>query len=434
MIASDHINCLRKVFLLGFTSSHIVMHNPFAHAALHGGAVQENGTDSNEPTAMAVHEPAGGEEIALLKYALRAKFGAPPPGFDRAVPGQLDVATLYSAARLNKLVLLLSGPVLDAVPQNDRGPLGAMVERYKARTVAMNARVIADTLSVSTALSSAGIAFVVMKGVCQQKLLYDEYFAKPVGDVDILVGSRDYGRARAVLETRGFAVADGCRSLWWRLFLGEQHMVKAGNPPVTVDLHYRLQQPGSPSPREPSAFIRQHETMEMAGARVPVISRVHRPILSAISIAKALFNREACGGYVLDFYASVRGMAGGEHLALMADAERQGLGNTLLLGFRAASLLFGERFAASEPSRPRVLGATSDGDLTAMILAPWTSGIRWPHRRDVLRELCGRNVIRYAGEAGWAASADLCRRWFERGTSAKPPLPAREQALPGVGA
>ncbi|MGI6852231.1 nucleotidyltransferase family protein [Mesorhizobium sp. 1B3] len=410
------------------------MHNLFAHAALHGGAVQGIGTGSNEPAVTVAHAAEGGEEIGLLKYALRAKFGVLSYGLDPIASSQFDAATFYSAARLNKLVLLLSAPVLNAVPKGERDPLGAMVERYKARTVAMNARAIADTLSVSAALTSAGIAFVVMKGVCQQRLLYGEYFAKPVGDVDILVGSRDYGRARAVLETAGFAVADRCRSLWWRFFLGEQHMVKAGNPPVTVDLHYRLQQPGSPSPREPSAFIRQHETMEMAGARVPVISRMHRPLLSAISIAKALFNREACGGYVLDFYASVRDMADEERLALMMEAERQGLGNTVLLGFRAASLLFGERFAAGEPTGPKVLRATSDDDLAAMVLTPWASAIRWPCRRDVLRELCGRDVARYTVEAGWAATADLCRRWFERGSPAKPRLPTTGQALPGVGA
>lgn len=434
VVASTHINCLRKVFLLGFTGNHIVMHNLFARAALDGGAVQGNGTDSNEPAVTATHGAGSGEEIGLLKYALRAKFGVPSSGSDPNAPSQLDAATFYSAARLNKLVLLLSAPVLNAVPKGERDPLGAMVERYKARTVAMNARAIADTLSVGAALTSAGISFVVMKGVCQQKLLYGEFFAKPVGDVDILVGSRDYGRARAVLEKAGFAVADRCRSLWWRFFLGEQHLMRAGNPPVTVDLHYRLQQPGSPSPREPSAFIRQHEMMEMAGARVPVISRIHRPLLSAISIAKALFNREACGGYVLDFYASVRGVTDEERVALLTEAERQGLGNTVLLGFRTASLLFGERLAVGEPMGPKVLCATSDDDLTAMVLTPWANGIRWPHRRDVLRELCGSDALRYAGEVGWAATADLCRRWFERGSPAKAPMPTTGQALPGVGA
>ncbi|HWK65881.1 MAG TPA: nucleotidyltransferase family protein [Rhizobiaceae bacterium] len=410
------------------------MHNLFAHAALHGGAVQENGTEPIEPVAKAAHEREGAEATRLLKYALRAKFEAQPSGIGPVVPSQLDAAAIYRAARLNKLVLLLTAAVLNVVSERERSALASMVGRYKARTIAMNARVIADTQSVSAALAGAGIAFVVMKGVCQQKLLYDEYFAKPVGDVDILVGSRDYGRAQAVLERAGFAVADGCRSLWWRLFLGEQHMVKMGNPPVTVDLHYRLQQPGSPSPRDPAAFIRQQETMEMAGARVPVISRIHRPILSAISIAKALFNREACGGYVLDFHASVTGMTGNERAALLAEAERQGLGSTVLLGFRASSLLFGEPFAASESSGSGVLSTTSDADLEAMILGPWTSGITWPQRRDVLRELCGRDVIRYAGEASWAATADLCRRWFERGAPGKPPIAATGQPLPGVGA
>lgn len=118
----------------------------------------------------------------------------------------------------------------------------------------------------------------------------------------------------------------------------------------------------------------------------------------------------------------------------MAEGERQGLENTVLLGFRATSLLLGECFAPIDPATPAVLRATSDRDLTAMLLAPWQDTIRWPHRRDVLRELCGRDVVRYAGEATWAATADLCRRWFERGTPAKPTLAATGQALPGVGA
>lgn len=395
--------------------------------------MQKTGADPRQVAVMPASDAAYGSEIAILNYALRLKFEAEAGvEMEANVWRGVDVVRFYEAARLNKLALLIAGPIIHCFSGRERVALREMVERYRARTVAMNARIISHTLSVSAALAKEGIAFAVMKGVGQQKLLYGDHFAKPVGDVDILVSARDYRRARSALEMRDFAVADGCRSLWWRYFLGEQHMVMPGRPPVIVDLHYRLQQPGSPSPRDPDAFIDQRGTMELAGTDIPVISRMHRPILSSISIAKALFNREACGGYVLDFHADVRGMSGWERRKLLETAEGQGLGNTVLLGFRLASLLFGERFGDIDAAKLKVLQRTSDGDLVTMVLAPWDEAIRWPHRRDVLRDLCGPHVMRYACEAGWAATADLCRRWFEPEVPGNPRLPATRQSFRGA--
>jgi hypothetical protein len=49
-----------------------------------------------------------------------------------------------------------------------------------------------------------------------------------------------------------------------------------------------------------------------------------------------------------------------------------------------------------------------------MVIAPWLSSLRWPQRRTVLWELYDRAPVRYLAEAGWAASADISRRIFER--------------------
>ena len=35
-----------------------------------------------------------------------------------------------------------------------------------------------------------------------------------------------------------------------------------------------------------------------------------------------------------------------------------------------------------------------------MVTAPWLSSLRWPQRRTVLWELCGRAPVRYLAEAG----------------------------------
>jgi len=401
---------------MGFTKGSILVQYCFALQHEAEGVSGNRGMNPHDLAVTKNRIANGGKEIEFLSHALRMKFGIlPRHGMAADTFQGLDIARLYQVARYNKLVLLLGDPVLSCLAADIRKPLAEMVERYKVRTVSMNARVISDTISVSTMLGERKIPFCVMKGIGQQKGLYGEYFAKPVGDIDILVPPDQYRHARSVLQSHGFAIAGNCRSLWWRLFLGEQHLIKHANPPVTVDLHYRLQQPGSPSPRITGEFIEQRETVNVAGSDIPVISRAHQPLLSCISIVKALFNRQACGGYACDFFASVKDMKDEETRELMHRAERQGLRGTVQLGFRVASLLFGVRLGAPEPEEAEILAGTADADLTWMVLAPSVDGIKWPHRRHVLRELCDHDVVRFAGEAGWATAADLCRRVFDGG-------------------
>ncbi|TIT45128.1 MAG: hypothetical protein E5W75_24410, partial [Mesorhizobium sp.] len=70
----------------------------------------------------------------------------------------------------------------------------------------------------------------------------------------------------------------------------------------------------------------------------------------------------------------------------------------------------------SERAKP-ILSRIGNEDLLNMVIAPWLSSLRWPQRRTVLWELCGRAPVRYLAEAGWAASADISRRIFERPAS-----------------
>ena len=188
----------------------------------------------------------------------------------------------------------------------------------------------------------------------------------------------------------------------------------AGLTSSTVDLHYRLQQPGSPSPRDTDGFLRRKRPIEIAGATMPFISASDTLLLSSISVAKALFNREPCAGYVCDVRASASRLSTTEQQNLLDYATEQGLVDTLLLGLRAADVLLGGAGTLLSERATRILSRIGNEDLLNMVIAPWLSSLRWPQRRTVLWELCGRAPVRYMAEAGWAASADLSRRIFER--------------------
>ena len=358
---------------------------------------------------------ACGDEIAYVQACLRLYFTGPKAAAgDVSMPG-LDVASVADIARLNKVATFVL-KALSRAPVGNRPPeLFQWLDTYRRKTVSMNASCIMDSMTIHEALLARQIDFVFLKGPFQQQLLYGDHFMKPSGDVDILVSPAGFFRARDALRSIGYEVAGKSRSVWWVRFLGEQHMTRGDGPrPSTVDLHYRLQQPGSPSPRDADGFLRRKRQVEIAGATVPVTSAADTLLLSCISVAKALFNREPCAGYVCDIRASAGRLGEADQQQLLDAAVWQGLDDTLLLGLRAADVLFGGAGTLLSERATRILSRIGNEDLLNMVIAPWLSSLRWPQRRTVLWELCGRAPVRYLAEAGWAASADLSRRIFER--------------------
>lgn len=355
------------------------------------------------------------DEIAYVQACLRLFFAASPGATtgEASMPTP-SVANVADIARLNKVATF----VLKALSRSsgEKPPeLFQWLDTYRRRTVAMNSSCIMDSMAMHGVLRDRDIDFVFLKGPFQQQLLYGDHFMKPSGDVDILVSSSGFFKARDALRAIGYEVAGKSRSVWWVRFLGEQHMIRtAGSTSSTVDLHYRLQQPGSPSPRDTDGFLRRKRPVEIAGTSVPFISATDTLLLSCISVAKALFNREPCAGYVCDVRASASRLSTAEQQNVLDYATEQGLVDTLLLGLRAADVLLGGAGTLLSERATRILSRIGNEDLLNMVIAPWLSSLRWPQRRTVLWELCGRAPVRYMAEAGWAASADLSRRIFER--------------------
>ncbi len=359
------------------------------------------------------------DEVAYVQACLRLFFAAPAaPTGEVSTPSLCD-ANVADIARLNKVAIFVL-KALSRAPAHERpAELFQWLDIYRRRTVSMNASRLMDSMAIHQALRARQIDFVFLKGPFQQHLLYDDYFMKPAGDVDLLVSSAGFSSAREALRSIGYEVAGKSRSVWWVRFLGEQHMVRGDGPKAsTVDLHYRLQQPGSPSPRDADGFLRRKRQVEIAGAEVPFTSAADTLLLSCISVVKALFNREPCAGYVCDVRAAASRLGEADQQRVLDAAVSHGLDDTLLLGLRAANVLLGGTGTLLSQRARRILSRIGDEDLLNMVIAPWLPSLRWPQRRTVLWELCGRAPVRYLAEAGWAVSADISRRIFERAGSA----------------
>jgi hypothetical protein len=347
-----------------------------------------------------------------LVSQLRRRFSS-VDGPAAAADGGATAAGVFTAGRLNKVLNLVD---FEGSHGAFRSELDDLAREYRRRTVALNACALSLTREAAHVLDAAGIDFVVIKGPLQQELLYGSHFAKPAGDVDILVAETGYGPAREALAGVGFRPDERSRSLWWPVFLGEQHLVRQGSRLATVDLHRRLGQPGSPAPRDPAAFIAGGRQVVVAGQPLPTLRHPEIALLAAISITKAFFNREPSGGYLCDLRAAL--MTGIPQDELMELAGMQSLGPSLLFAVRACDAVLGPLGGPLSEGAARILPDLADGDLADAVIRPWDESIRWPRRRQMLWQLCGRAPRRFIGELAWAGSSEMARRLFYR-------LPAR---------
>lgn len=337
--------------------------------------------------------------------------------------GQLHGAgnnfALRELLRTNKLANFLSA-ASGCIPAEYQS-LALWLNDYRKRTAMLNAACLSHIAKVVDALAKADIEFVVFKGVIQQKNLYGSYFVKPAGDVDLLVHGKDFVRARDVLGTAGFAGAGGSDSRWWIKFLGEQHLEPHLHGSPAIDLHYRIQQPGSPQPTDTSEFIKRKQVVDVAGIKVPFMHSNDFLLMSSISIAKAMFNREPCGGHIADVYASLCNLDPRDIPAIEAFSKRQGLSAILALGLRSAKAVLNVDHPMTETTGAKILPSVSGASLRKMLVLPNKKSSGWPKRRQVLWELCEGAPIRFARECSWAISADICRRITQETRTAEQP-------------
>lgn len=344
--------------------------------------------------------------LSLLASALDGVARPLPPRGDRFDWDEL----IGMAARGRLLVQVQHGLLVSGIAAPPR--VGAAVKAFRQRALMINSVNLSTVQRVSGALDAASIGFVVLKGPLLLRALYGDYFARPSSDLDLLVDRHDYDRAAEVLRALGYAPAERCESRWWLHYLGEQHFVPPGRSLATVDLHHRVQQPGCPAPRETASYIGNGRRMALGSADIPVLSTIHACLLAAIGFVKAAFHREHSLRYLADLAAQILAMSEQERHVLDVVARAQGIRHLLAFAWDCAGALLPVALPPAPVRRP--MRSLDPATLAAMSLSPEDPAIAWPKRRHLLWHLCdpigpfGR-IGAYAGEAGFAAAAEISR-------------------------
>jgi hypothetical protein len=309
----------------------------------------------------------------------------------------LNWDTFVEVARRSRLLL----PAAEAL--DTPAEVRARIERYRARTMAVNGANLSAVRMLTPRLAEAGVAAAIIKGPLAQHSMHGSYFLRPSTDVDILVDAGEFDAARDLIAAQGYELARACATPWWRLALGEQHLLPKDGGRVQVDLHHRVQQPGAPSPSLPRRLLAHTRSAQAGATSVEVLSPAHTTLLSAMSFVKAVSQRECAVAHAYDMAATVLGCTR-DHLDETAEEARVlGLTNTMHAALRGATVLFGVR--AHQLALGRALAFLRDEDLVRCALG---GGTRPPQRTRLLWSLCD-DPVQFGREFAWnlASSALL---------------------------
>jgi hypothetical protein len=264
------------------------------------------------------------------------------------------------------------------------------------------------------AFKEAGIPALVMKGPLHQRDIYGTYFSRVSSDVDLLVPQRCFNRASATLKQMGYRLPDKFETIWWRQFLGEQHFVDSGNPLGVVDLHWKVQQPGCPAPRDLTEFFTYADEHLLGSTPIRTLSRTHATLLTAMSLVKAILNREPAGTHAADLAFAAAAMSGAELTGLQEASNRLGLSNTVSFALQVSELTFGVTLGLSAGYTPTSL-PVEVAKVPTMVLQPGLDASTGHGRGEHLWSLCDgpavtARTLSFAREGLRSVGADVCRR------------------------
>ena len=206
--------------------------------------------------------------VALIAAcrSTQTRFGVKTPEFSLLIPQ--DIATVSQDQGVEDVALTW----LSAAFPDHQG-----VATLRNRCLSMqrlHLRALADLRTLKSALDSAGVPFVVMKGPVLNELRTGSYVRR-YSDLDVLVDPLDLASALGALTAAGASDIEG----WvWQYLVDERHAQLPVVLPLgtSVDLHWHLC--SSPLHRhnlrveEPAALLERSSTMLVGGLTVPVLS------------------------------------------------------------------------------------------------------------------------------------------------------------------
>lgn len=190
--------------------------------------------------------------------------------------------------------LLLQG--IEQLAVDAPAEVTAQLKELQALCFRQNMANVAGNVRIARILKTHGIETLSVKGVLRSYEVYGRWDMRFAADIDLLVRTCDYRQAGEVLLGSGYWAPVPSSSNWWHHYLGESpYLPKETTGPI-VDLHHKLDQPGTPALNDTETLFRTAVTRKFGELQVKVMEPRAALMLAATSFGKALRQHEPCLG------------------------------------------------------------------------------------------------------------------------------------------
>ncbi|MFC6743606.1 nucleotidyltransferase family protein [Methylobacterium tardum] len=227
------------------------------------------------------------------------------------------------------------------------------------------------------ALSGAcgrGIPHVFIKSPLLTHDLYGDYFFRMSTDVDVLVTAADRTRALRVLDELDFRLNEECRTLYWRTFMGEQHLEPLRPDFLTVDLHTTIRHPAGYAPDLTRGILAGRTMTALGDGHVPVPNPSDAFLLAAVYLLKALLKYEPAGSHLLDLTVMHQRLDVEDARGITVLASARGLNRTTAFARDAVMALLAPEIETVSSDAGPLRCALGGDDLWTRLLAPSEAG------------------------------------------------------------
>ncbi|MFC3309914.1 nucleotidyltransferase family protein [Blastomonas aquatica] len=299
---------------------------------------------------------------------------------------------VHLAMRLRILGILT--PSLSSIAERFSPNLRADCAEWNKLALLNNLSNVARSVHAWRTIESAGIKAILFKGPVRSFKVYGRWDARPSSDVDILVHPSEYNSARAALMDAGYSTVSVSDNTWWHKYLGESAFYGPGRSHPLVDLHNKVQQPGTPAPREIEQFFEQSSIVSIGDRTARTFSENHDLMLCIINFAKALRSGSPWIIYAHELMWCTKNSST-EDLKAIADlAAKNRIERLLSVTMTLSKQLFGHNdiHQTSEPERYKVI-ASAFGTVAPRLMRRtnllwnWTDGSTTTRSYNFLREL-----------------------------------------------
>ena len=211
--------------------------------------------------------------------------------------GNLDWPNLVQIAKNTRTeFLLLRG--LEARGLGAPEAILSDLRQLKQRLLHRNMAHVASTVRMSRILQTHGIETLSVKGVLRAHEVYGQWDIRFASDMDLLVRHTDYRHAGEVLMNGGYDILVPTTCDWWHHYLGEAPFQPRTATGPTIDLHHKLDQPGTPALENAEFLFASAVARPFGGHNVKVLEPFAALMLAATGVGKALRQHEPCLAYL----------------------------------------------------------------------------------------------------------------------------------------